>query len=278
MGISLRTLPDGGKSSRESQPRIIPVMRRSVQGLDFFLQTSSNTNRGCAFLVLTYPRPQSEPMGLNLGKTNWNWRSAKALPRLGVSCAAGGHAGSGSGSRPGPRPRPRQTRMHSTMIRTVSATTMAQARVSLPSPGVLYVDRGVIVLNKPPGLVSQGTSRSSGGVPVTASTAAPTTSNPATRTRLNPPLVLASMAPAPPGSAFNDVLNGTNSFSLRSIQSFRDTVVVGAGNFDPQAPRIFGHLSLYCFRHSAEVPPWGKPLSSSSPRQGVSRTLRLGRN
>lgn len=256
-------------------------MRRSVQGLDFFLQTSSNTNRDCACLggkrSLTYPpTPQSEPMGLNLSKTNCNCRSVKALPRLGVGRAAGGHAGSGSGSRPGPRPRP--IRMYSTVIRTVSATTLAQGRVSLPSPGVLYIDRGVIVLNKPPGLVSQGTSRSTGGVPMTASTAAPTTSNPATRTRLKPPLALASMAPAPPGSAFNDVLNGTNSFSLRFIQKFRDTVVVGAGNFEPQAPRVFGHLTLYFFRPSAEVRPWGKPLSSSSPRQGVSRTPRLGRN
>jgi hypothetical protein len=214
-------------------------------------------------------------MGLNLGKPNWNWnwRSVKALPRVrvGVGRAAGGR-GRGSGSRPGPR----QTRMHSTVIRTVSATTLAQPRVGLPSPGVLYVDRGVIVLNKPPGLVSQGTSRSTGGVK--ASTAAPTTGNPATRTRLKPPLALASTAPAPPGSAFDDVLDGTNSFSLRLIQSFRDTVVVGAGNFEPQAPRVFGHLTLYSFRPSAEVRPWGKPLSSPSPRQGVSRTPRLGRN
>lgn len=194
-------------------------------------------------------------MGLNLGKTGLgktNWTSAKALPRLGVgrgrADSAGGHAGGGSRSRPGPRPKQTQTRMRSTvMIRTVSATTLAQARASLPSPGVLYVDRGVIVLNKPPGLVSQGTSRSTGGV--TPSTAAPTsiTSNPATRTRRNPPLALASMAPAPPGSAFDDVLSGTNSFSLRFIQSFRDTVVVGTGYFGLQAPRVFGpsHTLLF---------------------------------
>jgi hypothetical protein len=57
----------------------------------------------------------------------------------------------------------------------------------------------VIVLNKPPGLVSQATSRSA------RSTVAPTTGNPATRTRQPP---LNPQAPAPPGPAFNDVLNG----------------------------------------------------------------------
>ncbi len=39
---------------------------------------------------------------------------------------------------------------------TLSTTTRTCG--GRPSPGVLYVDRGVIVLNKPPGLVSQGMS------------------------------------------------------------------------------------------------------------------------
>jgi hypothetical protein len=135
-------------------------------------------------------------MGLTLGKSRLgttNSRSVEAFLRLGVGLAAGGgHGHGGPGSTTTTR-----TRMHSRAVsRTVSvATTLAQARVG--SPGVLYVDRGVIVLNKPPGLVSQGTSRLA-----------------ATRTRTAPPLassqaLVLTPAPAPQGSAFDDVLNGT---------------------------------------------------------------------
>jgi hypothetical protein len=52
-------------------------------------------------------------------------------------------------------------------------------------PGVLYEDRGVIVLNKPPGLVSQGTS----------STAADAKNDGSETT--------------PPRAPFNDLLDGT---------------------------------------------------------------------
>ena len=69
----------------------------------------------------------------------------------------------------------------------LSATATKQARGRRPHLGVtvLYVDRGVIVVNKPPGLVSQGNA-------ATRSTAA------------------AVVAPAPPSQAlaFNDVLEG----------------------------------------------------------------------
>lgn len=61
--------------------------------------------------------------------------------------------------------------------------TTTQPRTCARRPRVLYIDRGVIVLNKPPGLVSQGTSSVA---PVAAKT-----STPPTRT------------------AFDDVLDGT---------------------------------------------------------------------
>jgi hypothetical protein len=157
-------------------------------------------------------------MGLTLGKSRLgktNSRSVEAFLRLGVGLAAGGHGGTGPGSST------TRTRMHSRAVsRTVSvATTLAQARVG--SPGVLYVDRGVIVLNKPPGLVSQGTSRLA-----------------ATRTS---PLPLAPqalvLAPARQGSAFDDVLNGTKlTFLLLSIQY--TVIVVGTEILRVSAPRI----------------------------------------
>jgi len=62
---------------------------------------------------------------------------------------------------------------------------------------VLYVDRGVIVLNKPPGLVSQGTSRP------TRSTKSDAKKSDGPRTR---PRVI---------SAFNNVLDGTAPFCCR---------------------------------------------------------------
>lgn len=78
----------------------------------------------------------------------------------------------------------------------LSATATKQARGRRPHLGVtvLYVDRGVIVVNKPPGLVSQGNA-------ATRSTAA------------------AVVAPAPPSQAlaFNDVLEG----KLRTFFFFR---------------------------------------------------------
>ena len=62
----------------------------------------------------------------------------------------------------------------------LSTTTRACSR-----PGVLYKDHGVIALNKPPGLVSQGAS----------STAAGTKNIPQT-------------VPPPRAAAFNEVLDG----------------------------------------------------------------------
>jgi hypothetical protein len=94
----------------------------------------------------------------------------------------------------------------------LSTTTTTQSRL-LPrslartsgcgrpaAPGVLYVDRGVIVLNKPPGLVSQGTSRVTVEAPVVMKShhRQETTTLPTTTSR----------------TAFDDVLDGTitNSF------------------------------------------------------------------
>lgn len=61
--------------------------------------------------------------------------------------------------------------------------TTTQSLRTCGRPRVLYIDRGVIVLNKPPGLVSQGTSSVA---PVAAKTTTP-----------------------PTRTAFDDVLDGT---------------------------------------------------------------------
>lgn len=62
-----------------------------------------------------------------------------------------------------------------------------------PPPGILYIDRGVIVLNKPPGLVSQGTSSIA---PVAAAKRPSHLQNTTTQT-------------LPARTAFDDVLDGT---------------------------------------------------------------------
>jgi hypothetical protein len=97
-------------------------------------------------------------------------------------------------------------------------------------PGVLYEDRGVIVLNKPPGLVSQGTS----------STAADAKSDCPETT--------------PPRAAFDDVLDGTV-----QLLSF----VVGR---NLSATRLT-HLST--FRPQTGVRPQYKSVSGPSARQGT---------
>ena len=93
-------------------------------------------------------------------------RSVKALLRVGPAARAAAAAGSAR------------------MLR-VSATKQARGRRPHLGVTVLYVDRGVIVVNKPPGLVSQGN-----------------TAMMATATR--------STAAGPPSQAlaFNDVLDG----------------------------------------------------------------------
>lgn len=83
-----------------------------------------------------------------------------------------------------------------------STRTARRASEARGSPGALYVDRGVIVLNKPPGLVSQGASTTSMASTGTAALNA-TNDRPAASVAMPPP-------PAPPESAFNDVLDGTN--------------------------------------------------------------------
>ena len=66
-------------------------------------------------------------------------------------------------------------------------STTTQSRTGgRPGVPVLYIDRGVIVLNKPPGLVSQGTSSTA---PVAAKSHRPEA--------------------APPRTPFDDLLHGT---------------------------------------------------------------------
>ena len=75
-----------------------------------------------------------------------------------------------------------------------STITHAQSRThdrGRPRVPVLYIDRGVIVLNKPPGLVSQGTSTLSSVAP------GPVTA----KTMMRPPTTS--------GTVFDDVLDGT---------------------------------------------------------------------
>lgn len=72
-------------------------------------------------------------------------------------------------------------------FKLLSTTTLSQSRTGgRPGVPVLYIDRGVIVLNKPPGLVSQGTSSAA---PVAAKSHRPEAT--------------------PPRTPFDDVLDGT---------------------------------------------------------------------
>ena len=77
----------------------------------------------------------------------------------------------------------------------LSRTTQSRTRIcGRPAgPDVLYIDRGVIVLNKPPGLVSQGTS----------SVVAPVAAKNHHRQETTPLPTSISR------TAFDDVLNGT---------------------------------------------------------------------
>lgn len=68
----------------------------------------------------------------------------------------------------------------------LSTTAQSRTRTSAGRPSVLYIDRGVIVLNKSPGLVAQGTSSAA---PIAAKSHLPETTQPRT--------------------AFDDVLQGT---------------------------------------------------------------------
>jgi hypothetical protein len=126
----------------------------------FFLQTASNKNSALGIIsfsvTATVAHGGLEPMGL--GKT---WSVVVHFGRAGAASAG-------------------------SMLLSTTTRTRTCGRPS-PSPGVLYVDRGVIVLNKPPGLVSQGTSESSAAVAV---------KNRRPETALS-------------RTAFDDVLNGT---------------------------------------------------------------------
>lgn len=100
--------------------------------------------------------------------------------------------------------------------RMLSATKQARGRPHL-GVTVLYVDRGVIVVNKPPGLVSQG------------STAMATA-----------PRITAAAAPVPlAGTVFNGVLDGRNIFCTTF------SVLVG--------PKSHRAVSIFFFRPTTEV-------------------------
>jgi hypothetical protein len=74
-----------------------------------------------------------------------------------------------------------------------AGSTLSKTARTYGRPGVLYEDRGVILLNKPPGLVSQGTS----GRAADAKKDCPETT--------------------PPRTAFDDVLDGTVQLFITSL-------------------------------------------------------------
>jgi 23S rRNA-/tRNA-specific pseudouridylate synthase len=79
----------------------------------------------------------------------------------------------------------------------LSTTTQSRRTCGRPPVGVLYIDRGVIVLNKPPGLVSQGTSSSVAPVAAKSHVQEKTT--------------------LPSRTAFDDVLDGTVTVQTPSL-------------------------------------------------------------
>jgi hypothetical protein len=81
---------------------------------------------------------------------------------------------------------------------TTSSRTQAGSRGLGSALGVLYVDRGIIVLNKPPGLVSQATAPSHRSTSGTGAKA-----------------VTSGRNDHPPASTFDDVLNGRSYASCR---------------------------------------------------------------
>jgi hypothetical protein len=132
----------------------------------------------------------------------------------------------------------------------MSAATRTQ--ICSLGPCVLYVDRGVIVLNKPPGLVSQAT--------------APSHSHSSSRTQFpdlnisrrngHPPRAAAAL---PPQFIFDDVLDGRSNVFMRC---------------DPTEEMIsVGHhaFGLFNCRTPAEVWPEYESISSPSIRQGTRR-------
>jgi hypothetical protein len=141
----------------------------------------------------------------------------------------------------------------STLFRLLSTTTQSDSRTRRTCccgrpPGVLYVDRGVIVLNKPPGLVSQGTTSSvAAATPVAAKshdqkTSAATVTLPTTRR-----------------TAFDDVLDGTVATLFISSPKLLGWNRVSA--------RCSSHLPYR--RSPTDLWPRYKSVSGPSTRQGT---------
>lgn len=163
------------------------------------------------------------------------------------------------------------SKLLSTTTRTTQSRlprSLALARTSgcdRPAPPrVLYVDRGVIVLNKPPGLVSQGTASSVAVVaPVAAkshhrqeTTTLPTTST-STSSR----------------TAFDDVLDGTvtNSFLLLlRLLGWKWKCLSANLN----AGRHLAFFLNITFRSPTGLWPQYESVSGPSTRQGTERELK----
>ena len=130
--------------------------------------------------------------------------------------------------------------------RMLSATKQACGH---PHLGVtaLYVDRGVIVVNKPPGLVSQGS---------TAMATAPRSTAPAA------PALLA-------GAAFNDVLDGTN-----ILHTIRTTFSVLGGPKSNRAVSFFFFSGLRRMFDLGENPYPVHRLDKVCTVRGVKRLRR----
>jgi hypothetical protein len=110
--------------------------------------------------------------------------------------------------------------------RSRAAESMVSTATQVGCATVLYVDRGVIVLNKPPGLESQGTSRSSTKADVKKD------DGPGTRPRVI--------------SAFDNVLDGTAPFFVAAVR----------GNFS--SANLNAHF-LWAVSHSCAPAPCRPP-------------------
>jgi 23S rRNA-/tRNA-specific pseudouridylate synthase len=99
---------------------------------------------------------------------------------------------------------------------TTRRTEMGSRGPAVCPPGVLYVDRGVIVLNKPPGLVSQATAPSHRNTSGSGENRAISGKN----------------VHHPPASTFDDVLNGRSTYHPGAVQG------KGMISFAPRATEL----------------------------------------
>jgi len=131
------------------------------------------------------------------------------------------------------------------LLSNLSTTAQSRTWTSAGRPCVLYIDRGVIVLNKPPGLVAQGTSSAA---PIAAKSHRPETTT-------------------QPRTAFDYVLQGTaKTCSITFAYQNHGVECLSAND---------AALELFLtFRSPTGLWPQYKSVSGPSTRQGTVRTLK----